>query len=610
MIQIKDILATVGELGFVDIRKNGEIHITPPTFNLHKQRLELFGRIVFEYKKRNPAARFKGFFTLYDAWREHAEPAERPVFFKPGKSCLQLFVGRGTLGEPGRFIQPYYLKDRFPVFDYPVVSFGRHKNDSFVQLIPDTDFIASNGYLGLRKEIDSNDCPWPQKVPKLYWRGSMHGFPYKEYDSRQLYSQRGLLLEWNKNHLDSCDTVAARDISRGEQLPYKYLLDVDGEVNAWSGLFWKLYSKSVVFKVHSHYEQWYYPRLKPWEHYIPVAGDLSDLEEKFHWALANDAACCEIAQSGREFASSLTFENELAQLTLIDKSRGLFQCHSVTEKSFCQTPQFPDLTVVHTYQPLCKTVSQPPGFGDFLRGTITLYQLSRKYGFTLCLDLNAHPLHQYVKEYDTVQESGLSPVNEFFNQRNCELESFLVGQSHAGELRVTTHAVPNQPISRQCRQFLLKRLKPTRQLSRHVAAIVEKLGLTSYCTVHLRMGDDQFDRETVLPNMVERWFVDEILPVWGTNVLVVSDNLSIKRLLKSMFACKVMDIKPVHLGQSVLNESSCEEVRDTFAEFLIMGQSSWIYQYSVYPWGSSFSEICAQIYDIPFTRMSTALSER
>jgi len=42
---------------------------------------------------------------------------------------------------------------------------------------------------------------------------------------------------------------------------------------------------------------------------------------------------------------------------------------------------------------------------------------------------------------------------------------------------------------------------------------------------------------------------------------------------------------------------------DTFAEFLLMAKSDWIFQYSVYPWGSSFSEICARLYDIPFERL-------
>ncbi len=602
-MKVNDVLATVGELGFVEISKNGAIYITPPAINLHKQRLDIFGKLLFEYKKRKPDAIFKGFFTLYDAWREHAEPAEEPKFLKLGKKNLQLFVGKGTLGEPGRFIQPFFLKNYFPVFDYPILSFGHHKNDPFVQLLPDPDYVVSEGYLGLRDEIERDDCDWEGKVQKLYWRGSMHGFSYKAYDKLQLRSQRALLVDWGRDHKGVSDVSVSKNVSKCEQLRHKYLLDVDGEVNAWSGLFWKLYSNSVVFKVDSHYEQWYYRRLEPWVHYIPVAGDLSDLEEKFDWAVTHDDICSQIAQSGRVLASSLSFYDELDQLELVGETKDLFSCYTVRDKICFQIPQQAELKIIHTYQPRCRTVSQPPGFGDFLRGTVTLYQLSKKYGFNLCLDFSSHPLHLLLKRHDCSIERKQLPVYEFFNQKNCELESFIVGQANLGKMYITTHAVPDQNITRQCRQFLLKHLKPNKELSDYISTITTTLNLDGYCTVHIRMGDHQFANELTLPPIVENWFVEEILPVWGANVLVISDNVSLKRVLKNMFNIKVIDVKPIHLGLSVLCDASGEEVRDTLTEFLLMGRSSWIYQYSVYPWGSSFSEICAKIYDIPFERL-------
>ena len=90
-----------------------------------------------------------------------------------------------------------------------------------------------------------------------------------------------------------------------------------GEVNAWSGLWWKLYSHSVVFKVHSHYEQWYYHLLVPWIHYIPILSDLSDLDEKFQWALDNDKECQKIAEKGRELISKLTYEYAIKDYIMI-----------------------------------------------------------------------------------------------------------------------------------------------------------------------------------------------------------------------------------------------------------------------------------------------------
>lgn len=602
-MKIEDVLAIVGELGFFEINADGSIYITPPALNVHKSRLDIFGKILFDYKKCCPDASCKGFFTLYDAWREHSEPSDKPDFVTLGRKCLKLFVAKGTLGEPGRFIQPFFQKDTFPVFPYPVFSFGRHKNDPFVQLLPDTDFVSTSGYIDLRKEIEDSDCPWDKKITKLFWRGSKHGFPYKQYDQMQLRSQRELLLDWAVLHDDFCDVALSKNSSKAEQLQYKFLLDIDGEVNAWSGCFWKLLSNSVVFKVNSHYEQWYYHRLKPWKHYIPVAADLSDLMGKLDWALKNDAMCCKIAQTGRKFALQMTYERELALLRLNNDIEQLYEFKSVTKVNNFVIPLKPGLTVEHTYQPTSHSVQQPPGFGDFLRGTISLYQLSQKYGFKLFIDFSSHPLGRFIKNVSNDSPFSALPIYEFFNQKNCTLESFLVGQSELRKIRITTHALPQSIVSKECRRFILRHIGPTGEMSRYVSSLRKRLELAVFATVHIRMGDHQFENELELPAVLEKYFIERIIPIWSGNILVVSDNISIKEALKRRFGIKIVDVKPVHLGESTLRGVAPDEVRDTFAEFLLMAKSDWIFQYSVYPWGSSYSEICALLYDIPFERL-------
>jgi len=316
MMTIGSILRMIGELGFVEIYKNGKILVTPPALSVHHARMEPFVQFLVDYKRYRPAFRFRGYFTLYDAWREHAEPSDSPLFCRCTPKVLQQYVGIGTMGEPGRFIQPYSLKDRFPVFNHPVLAFGRHNNDPFTLLIPDTDFLASRGYGVLREHIDESDLPWEEKKPLLFWRGAPHGFPYRAYDPTGRRSQRQMLLDWGKWQADLCDAALSKTSPKHEQLCYKYLVDVDGEVNAWSGFYWKLYSNSVVFKVESHYEQWYYKELKPWVHYIPVKGDLTDLKSRFEWALHNDEACRQIAQNGKSFAARLSYDSVVSSINL------------------------------------------------------------------------------------------------------------------------------------------------------------------------------------------------------------------------------------------------------------------------------------------------------
>ena len=62
----------------------------------------------------------------------------------------------------------------------------------------------------------------------------------------------------------------------------KFALDIDGNTNAWSNLFTRLLAGCCVIKIASPlgFRQWYYDELKPWQHFVPVRADLSDLREK------------------------------------------------------------------------------------------------------------------------------------------------------------------------------------------------------------------------------------------------------------------------------------------------------------------------------------------
>lgn len=61
---------------------------------------------------------------------------------------------------------------------------------------------------------------------------------------------------------------------------------------------------SLLFKQDSKYYEHFYNQLLPYVHYIPVKIDLSDLVEKIHWAIANDAKAKEIAKNGQIFANN------------------------------------------------------------------------------------------------------------------------------------------------------------------------------------------------------------------------------------------------------------------------------------------------------------------
>jgi hypothetical protein len=91
-------------------------------------------------------------------------------------------------------------------------------------------------------------------------------------------------------------------LSRAQQLQSRYVLCIDGN-DIPSGVYWALQSNSVVFRMSEGWETALDFGLRPWEHYVPIAPDGSDLEAAFYRCEADPAMCEEmIANAHRTLA--------------------------------------------------------------------------------------------------------------------------------------------------------------------------------------------------------------------------------------------------------------------------------------------------------------------
>lgn len=63
------------------------------------------------------------------------------------------------------------------------------------------------------------------------------------------------------------------------------------------------------------FKEWFTPMLKPFEHYIPLREDLSDLDETMRWVAENPTKVRQIARNGHEFYQRyLSFERNEAHI--------------------------------------------------------------------------------------------------------------------------------------------------------------------------------------------------------------------------------------------------------------------------------------------------------
>lgn len=124
--------------------------------------------------------------------------------------------------------------------------------------------------------------------------------------------RREVFLTWlpqGTEHLSA--TALAQKLGRTIQMNdfprYKYLMYLDGNT-ASDRLRYLLAFDSVVIKHESPYYEFYYPFLKPFEHYVPVQADFSDLISTLEQLDSDDAYCRAVAQNGRDFvARHLTY---------------------------------------------------------------------------------------------------------------------------------------------------------------------------------------------------------------------------------------------------------------------------------------------------------------
>lgn len=94
----------------------------------------------------------------------------------------------------------------------------------------------------------------------------------------------------------------ANKMNREEQMRYKYMIYVDGHVAAYR-MAWMLKIGAVILFIESanNYQLWYFEKLVPWVHYVPVDKDLNNLEERIRWCQDKDEECKVMANNAKKF---------------------------------------------------------------------------------------------------------------------------------------------------------------------------------------------------------------------------------------------------------------------------------------------------------------------
>jgi hypothetical protein len=234
------------------------------------------------------------------------------------------------------------------------------------------------------------------------------------------------------------------------------------------------------------------------------------------------------------------------------------------------------------------------GLGDILRGTISMYQYSKKYNFRLIVDTQLHPISMYLKvqshDYSELVKQKQNDISFVYPDK---IDNFL--KTNPNDLTLVfsnSYLISN--ITEDCKNFIKMLLTPKDEFKQYINGILESKPLPiNHSILHFRLGDSLMIRG-------EQKNFDSIIQLMNkykenTDVLM-SDSERFKEHLMINF--NDIFLYHINIGHIGYKEHS-SIIRDSLFEFFIIIMAKKIKTYSIYGWISGFVKIAHDIYDVP-----------
>jgi hypothetical protein len=173
----------------------------------------------------------------------------------------------------------------------------------------------------------NDSLAYNQKIAMLVWRGHVSAQKQNRINFlSQFYNNPlcdvGYTNNWNGNPKWKKEWMTI-----AQQLRFKFILCLEG-VDVATNLKWVMSSNSVTVSTKPKYETWFMEgKLIPDYHYIEIADDFSDLEEKIKYYIQNPDKSLKIIDNAHQYVNQ--FKNKKAEkiisLMVLDKYFSLME---------------------------------------------------------------------------------------------------------------------------------------------------------------------------------------------------------------------------------------------------------------------------------------------
>jgi len=253
------------------------------------------------------------------------------------------------------------------------------------------------------------------------------------------------------------------------------------------------------------------------------------------------------------------------------------------------------------------------GFGDFLRGSLACHQMCYKYGVKPEIDFSQHAIGNYLIPSHTIDTSKFDFVDacNIGNYSTLDLRNLIVKKyrfsylaRNINNICVYTNVYPKFPISHETQQFVKQSLIPTTELNDIIPSYSHE-----YEVVHIRSGDIfafntaidhcvDVNKDIMIKNIIET--VGKIIKLATCPIMIISDSFELKNILTQEFKTLESETEPSHMTLQ-----NCNAV-DTLIDYFTLTRARKIHQFSVYNWGSGFSDTVNWIFNVPLEKYQLA----
>jgi len=240
------------------------------------------------------------------------------------------------------------------------------------------------------------------------------------------------------------------------------------------------------------------------------------------------------------------------------------------------------------------------GLGDLIRGTIKLFQLSRTMNFNLIVNINLHPVSNFLKhrksQYDDVIEKNKNDI-KFILPDN--VETHITTSNDEILFFLTNDFCDEKNITDECKQFIKDILEPNDELSKLVNSYT-MIG-NNFEILHFRLGDNFLvDNQAFMSIKTITDLERKIKQHYTYPNIFMCDSVKFKSILKGKNKNILMfDLNIGHIGY----DENLDKIRNSLLEFFIVTRSTKIKTFSVYAWISGFVYWISKIYDIPLVKL-------